>query len=205
MSGSRSTTWAISHRRRPDRGVQAGSEGKDLLSSRAPHRQDHGVRLPTISKSSLASRTAGPDPRANPRARAAGLARADPARQAPRRPRRAIYGGAPNRQADQRAARRVHMIAGTPGRVLDHIGRRTLDLPRDRTFISTSATRCCRWAPRGHRARGLAPADRKQTLLFSATMPEEVQRYARATCGCPSDSCCRDGISVARLHHATTS
>src|SRR3954447_7026754 len=40
----------------------------------------------------------------------------------------AIYGGAPIGKQITALRDGVHVIAGTPGRVLDHIGRRTLDL-----------------------------------------------------------------------------
>jgi len=57
-----------------------------------------------------------------------------------------IYGGAPIGKQIANLKAGVHIIVGTPGRVLDHIGRRTSTARTSRRSSSTSATRCCRWA-----------------------------------------------------------
>ena len=46
-----------------------------------------------------------------------------------------IYGGAPIGKQIHALHAGVHVVVGTPGRVLDHIGRRTLDCSTVQTFI----------------------------------------------------------------------
>ncbi|HEY6174682.1 MAG TPA: DEAD/DEAH box helicase, partial [Kofleriaceae bacterium] len=46
-----------------------------------------------------------------------------------------IYGGAPIGKQIRALRDGVHIVVGTPGRVLDHIGRRTLDCSTVQTFI----------------------------------------------------------------------
>src|SRR5690242_15822091 len=47
----------------------------------------------------------------------------------------AVYGGAPIGKQIKALRDGVHVVVGTPGRVLDHIGRRTLDLKTVPTFV----------------------------------------------------------------------
>ncbi|HET7502603.1 MAG TPA: DEAD/DEAH box helicase, partial [Kofleriaceae bacterium] len=115
-----------------------------------------------------------------------------------------IYGGAPIGKQISALRSGVHIIVGTPGRVLDHIGRRTLDCSTVQTFILDE---CDEMLSMGflediERVVSHLP-DRKQTLLFSATMPDEVTRYARRHMRSPEQiSLSRDGISVTEIHHA---
>src|SRR5688572_17865906 len=46
-----------------------------------------------------------------------------------------IYGGAPIGKQINALREGVHIVVGTPGRVLDHIGRRTLSLKQVRVFV----------------------------------------------------------------------
>src|SRR5262245_40504653 len=115
-----------------------------------------------------------------------------------------VYGGAPIGKQIKALRDGVHVIVGTPGRVLDHIGRRTLDCRAVSTFVLDE---CDEMLSMGflediERVVSHLP-DRKQTLLFSATMPDEVTRYARRHMRMPEQiSLSRDGISVAEIHHA---
>ncbi|MCW5806563.1 MAG: DEAD/DEAH box helicase, partial [Deltaproteobacteria bacterium] len=116
----------------------------------------------------------------------------------------AIYGGAPIGKQIQALRDGVHVIVGTPGRVLDHIGRRTLDCRTITTFILDE---CDEMLSMGflediERVVSNLP-EKRQTLLFSATMPDEVQRYARRHMRAPEQiSLSRDSISVSDIHHA---
>src|SRR5499427_826446 len=115
-----------------------------------------------------------------------------------------IYGGAPIGKQIKSLRDGVHIVVGTPGRVLDHIGRRTLDCRAVGTFILDE---CDEMLSMGflediERVVSHLP-DRRQTLLFSATMPDEVLRYARRHMRSPEQiSLSRDGISVNEIHHA---
>ena len=115
-----------------------------------------------------------------------------------------IYGGAPIGKQITALRNGVHVVVGTPGRVLDHLGRRTLDCSAVQTFVLDE---CDEMLSMGflediERVVSHLPA-KKQTLLFSATMPDEVTRYARRHMRSPEQiSLSRDGISVNAIHHA---
>jgi ATP-dependent RNA helicase DeaD len=91
-----------------------------------------------------------------------------------------VYGGAPmGRQIEQlRAGGQI--VCGTPGRVLDHIRRGTLQLDRVRCVVLDE---CDEMLSMGFQEDIEAIVDRtpseRQTLLFSATVPEGIQRLAR--------------------------
>ena len=115
-----------------------------------------------------------------------------------------IYGGAPIGKQITALREGVHIVCGTPGRVLDHIGRRTLDLKNVKMFVLDE---CDEMLSMGflediERVVSYLPKD-KQTLLFSATMPDEVARYARRQMKEPERiALSMDGISVSDIHHA---
>jgi ATP-dependent RNA helicase DeaD len=91
-----------------------------------------------------------------------------------------VYGGAPmGRQIEQLRAG-GQLVCGTPGRVLDHLRRGTLVLDRVRCVVLDE---CDEMLSMGFQEDIEAivehtPADR-QTLLFSATVPEGIQRLSR--------------------------
>ncbi len=91
----------------------------------------------------------------------------------------AIYGGAPmDRQvAELRAA---NAVAGTPGRVLDHLRRGTLRLDTLEVLVLDEADEMLSlgFARELEQVMSFVPAKR-QTLLFSATIPEDIKTYAR--------------------------
>jgi hypothetical protein len=60
----------------------------------------------------------------------------------------AVYGGAPMERQVRELADGAQIVSGTPGRVLDHLRRGTLDPEHIRTSCSTRPTRCSRWASR---------------------------------------------------------
>jgi ATP-dependent RNA helicase DeaD len=72
-----------------------------------------------------------------------------------------------------------HVVVGTPGRTLDHLKRRTLQLDRLRVLILDEADEMLDrgFAPDVERILSMTPGDR-QTALFSATTPAWVQRIA---------------------------
>jgi ATP-dependent RNA helicase DeaD len=91
-----------------------------------------------------------------------------------------VYGGAPmGRQVEQLRAG-AQMICGTPGRVLDHLRRGTLRLDRVRCAVLDE---CDEMLSMGFQEDiesilEKTPVER-QTLLFSATVPEGIQRLSR--------------------------
>src|SRR6266403_1230970 len=77
-------------------------------------------------------------------------------------------------------ARRPDVIVATPGRLFDHIERRSATLSSVRIVVLDEADRMLDmgFAPQVERILAVTPLDR-QTLCFSATMPEEVERLVR--------------------------
>jgi ATP-dependent RNA helicase DeaD len=92
----------------------------------------------------------------------------------------AIYGGVSYTPQDRALRRGVGIVVGTPGRLLDHIDRGTLDLRGIEVVILDEADRLLDmgFAPDVRKLLRKMPADR-QTALFSATLPWEVRDLAR--------------------------
>ncbi len=93
----------------------------------------------------------------------------------------AIFGGVPMGPQIKALRRGVDIIVATPGRLLDHMERGNIDLSHVEVLILDEADRML--------DMGFIPDIRKivartskerQTLLFSATMPREVQKFARS-------------------------
>ena len=83
-----------------------------------------------------------------------------------------IYGGDSMERQLEGIRKGAHVIAGTPGRVLDHLRRRTLDFSHVRTLVLDEADRMLDmgFAVEMGEIMEYVPGDR-QTLLFSATIP----------------------------------
>ena len=90
-----------------------------------------------------------------------------------------IYGGQSYDIQLRKLKRGVHVVVGTPGRVMDHIRRKTLKLEQLKALVLDEADEMLRmgfiddveWVlehtPENH-----------QTALFSATMPREIQKVS---------------------------
>ena len=88
-----------------------------------------------------------------------------------------VYGGqSMNRQLDALQIG-AHIVVGTPGRILDHLGRRTLRLDRVQTAVLDEADEMLDigFADDIERILRFTPPSR-QTALFSATMPSAIHR-----------------------------
>ncbi len=88
-----------------------------------------------------------------------------------------LYGGVPLRGQAETIARGVQIVIGTPGRLMDHLGKGTLDLSSVRRLVLDEADRMLEMGfadDIGRIARETPGA--RQTLLFSATFPEGVER-----------------------------
>ncbi|MDB5746907.1 MAG: box helicase family protein [Massilia sp.] len=74
----------------------------------------------------------------------------------------------------------AHIVVGTPGRIRDHLGRATLDLTKVQTLVLDEADRMTDMGFFDEIA-GIVSAcpQRRQTLLFSATYPDDI-RHATA-------------------------
>lgn len=88
-----------------------------------------------------------------------------------------LVGGRPLGSQESKLRRGVHVVVGTPGRVLDHISRGNLVLADVCFVVLDEADRMLDFGfrPDIEKILGKCPTDR-QTLLFSATMPPDVLR-----------------------------
>jgi ATP-independent RNA helicase DbpA len=92
-----------------------------------------------------------------------------------------VTGGQPVRAQATSLERGVHVVVGTPGRVLDHLGRGTLDLSRVATAVLDEADRMLDmgFADAMEQILGALPKSR-QTVFFSATFPKSIDAMSRA-------------------------
>lgn len=90
-----------------------------------------------------------------------------------------IYGGAPY-DAQLRALRNgVTIVVGTPGRVIDHMNRKSLDLSKIEFLVLDEADEMLRMGFIEPVEEVLAQLpEKRQIALFSATMPPPIQRVA---------------------------
>ena len=93
----------------------------------------------------------------------------------------AIYGGHSIKKQIEELKRGVQVVVGTPGRVLDHISRKTLDLRETWCVTLDEADRMLDIGFRPDIERILSSVSRKdrQTLLLSATVPPSIERLAK--------------------------
>lgn len=91
-----------------------------------------------------------------------------------------VYGGQPIYRQLQALDRGAHVVVGTPGRALDHIGRGSLDLDSIRTVVLDEADEMLDmgFADDIDAILQATPGER-QTVLFSATMPARITALAR--------------------------
>lgn len=91
-----------------------------------------------------------------------------------------IYGGQPIDRQFRALSMGAQIVVGTPGRVLDHLRRGTLDLSAIRVVILDEADEMLNmgFIEEVEEILKTAPAER-QTALFSATMPPRILTLAR--------------------------
>ncbi|MCU0799992.1 MAG: DEAD/DEAH box helicase [Candidatus Thermoplasmatota archaeon] len=90
-----------------------------------------------------------------------------------------VYGGVGMRPQVERLRRRPDIVVACPGRLLDHMRNRTVDLSKVDTLILDEADRMLDmgFLPDIKKIIERLPAKR-QTLLFSATIPIEIKHLA---------------------------
>ena len=91
----------------------------------------------------------------------------------------ALYGGHAIRHQIRQLQRGADVIVGTPGRVIDHLQRRTLDVSSLRCVVLDEADRMLDigFRPDIEKILRRVPRDR-QTMLLSATVPPPIERLA---------------------------
>jgi ATP-independent RNA helicase DbpA len=87
-----------------------------------------------------------------------------------------LTGGEPVREQARALERGAHLAVGTPGRVLDHLKRRTLRVHRVATIVLDEADRMLDmgFLPDIEKVLKALPAER-QTVFFSATFPATIR------------------------------
>jgi ATP-independent RNA helicase DbpA len=92
-----------------------------------------------------------------------------------------LAGGTPIGPQFDALEKGVHIVVGTPGRVIDHLTRQSLDLSRVETVVLDEADRMLEMGFEEDMERILSrtPRDR-QTVLFSATFPKAIESLSRA-------------------------
>lgn len=91
-----------------------------------------------------------------------------------------IYGGSDYSGQFRQLQRGVHVVVGTPGRVMDHMRRKSLDLSALQTLVLDEADEMLRmgFIDDVQWILEQTPKDR-QIALFSATMPDAIRRIAK--------------------------
>ncbi|MDR2833995.1 MAG: DEAD/DEAH box helicase [Streptococcaceae bacterium] len=88
----------------------------------------------------------------------------------------AVYGGADISRQIRGLKDRPHIVVGTPGRMLDHINRKTLKLETVETLVLDEADEMLNMGFLEDIESIISKVpDTRQTLLFSATMPKEIK------------------------------
>jgi ATP-dependent RNA helicase RhlE len=92
-----------------------------------------------------------------------------------------VYGGVPAEPQERALKAGVDIVVATPGRLLDHMRSNIGDFSKLEIFVLDEADRMMDmgfWPDVRKIAEALPKTATRQTLLFSATMPEEVMRFA---------------------------
>ncbi|MFD1472631.1 DEAD/DEAH box helicase [Companilactobacillus mishanensis] len=90
-----------------------------------------------------------------------------------------VYGGSDIRRQIHALKNHPHVIVGTPGRLLDHINRRTLKLQNVKTVVLDEADEMLDMGFVEDIENILSNVPHQhQTLLFSATMPKPIMKIA---------------------------
>ena len=111
-----------------------------------------------------------------------------------------VYGGSPFLPQQRALQRGAQVVVGTPGRVIDHLERRTLTMDEVRFLVLDEADEMLRmgFAEDVENVLRRAP-ERRQVALFSATMPPAIRRVAEQHLVDPVE------ITVARQSSTVTS
>jgi len=116
-----------------------------------------------------------------------------------------IYGGVGYGPQLDGLAAGPHVVVGTPGRILDHLGQGRLKLDQVRFFVLDEADELLSlgfWPDMREIDRYLPPKEERQTCLFSATMPEKVRALTRVFMRDPEFVTLSEGqIAPAEIEH----
>lgn len=109
-----------------------------------------------------------------------------------------IFGGVSINPQKQKLIQGVDVLVATPGRLLDHVGQRSVDLSKIDILVLDEADRMLDmgFIHDIKKVLALVP-EKKQTLLFSATFSNEIKKLANGLLNSP------ELVEVARQNAAT--
>jgi ATP-dependent RNA helicase RhlE len=93
----------------------------------------------------------------------------------------AVYGGVPMDPQERALKSGVDIVVATPGRLMDHMRNKAVNFDKPDTLVLDEADRMMDmgfWPDVRRIVAALPDAAARQTLLFSATMPEDVMKLA---------------------------
>ncbi|CAA6817540.1 MAG: ATP-dependent 23S rRNA helicase DbpA [uncultured Sulfurovum sp.] len=91
-----------------------------------------------------------------------------------------LYGGVPLRAQAESLEKGAHILIGTPGRIQDHLAKETLTLESIKTLVLDEADRMLDMGFYDEIVKIVSNMPRgKQTLLFSATFPSNIEKLAK--------------------------
>ncbi|MDQ0174827.1 DEAD/DEAH box helicase [Bacillus chungangensis] len=100
----------------------------------------------------------------------------------------AIYGGQDVVKQINKLKNDIHLAIGTPGRLLDHLRQGTIDLSNVSMLVLDEADQMLHIGFLSEVEDIIhQTSENRQTMLFSATMPKEIRRLARAYMSNPKD------------------
>ena len=109
-----------------------------------------------------------------------------------------VFGGVPNHKSVREVARGLDILVATPGRLLDLVDQRAVDLSQLEILVLDEADQMLDlgFIHALKRIVGLVPKKR-QTLFFSATMPKAIRQLADAYCSNPAEIAVRPAATTA--------
>ena len=111
-----------------------------------------------------------------------------------------LYGGVGYGQQAEALARGVDVVVATPGRLVDHFYRGNMKFKHVKTLVLDEVDRMTDmgFLPIVRKIVNLCPWEGRQTLFFSATMPQVLQGFAK---WCLTEPC---EVAIARREVAAT-
>ncbi|WP_238948011.1 DEAD/DEAH box helicase [Clostridium sp. YIM B02569] len=87
-----------------------------------------------------------------------------------------VFGKEPISEQERKLRQKTHVVVGTPGRIIDHLDRGTLNVDKIRYFVIDEADEMLNMGFIGQ-VEGIIRRlpKKKVTMLFSATIPEEIK------------------------------
>ncbi|WP_166246251.1 DEAD/DEAH box helicase [Paenibacillus turpanensis] len=116
----------------------------------------------------------------------------------------AIYGKQPFARQKTQLTYRNHVVVGTPGRVMDHIVKQTIDLEQVRFLVIDEADEMLNmgFIEQVEKIIRELPKDR-MTMLFSATLPKDVETLCHRYMNHPLDIEIKTaGKAVSQIEHS---